>query len=329
VRHQSVERAQENFRAAVHHSSPTLGITFSTQVFPGEGTRLGSLGALAQRRASTLSLAQGLPPGQAHDTATRIPILCEVFVNIRERIAETEREFPRLFSGAQETPFGILFYNKDNKESHDSNHAVIYPERIGDLSAVLGEIREFYASRGISPRVYQTFSDGYFKAHQDVFSECGFRVEVYGSTRLFLLQAENQIRCGDRLEVKLVTEWDERIATDIFRPDGDTFTPTVICNSMRSKDYYCFAGYLNDEAVSTASVYVSPYGIARLDSVETAAHQRGKGYSREVMRYVIEYYNKYINAPFYLWPANATAERIYTEAGFRYLFEMEAASAWI
>ena len=44
--------------------------------------------------------------------------------------------FPKIFTKAEERDYGILFYNTENKDSFDSNHAVIYRERIQNLQAV-------------------------------------------------------------------------------------------------------------------------------------------------------------------------------------------------
>ena len=41
--------------------------------------------------------------------------------------------FPKIFTKYEERDYGILFYNTENKDSFDSNHAVIYRERIQNL----------------------------------------------------------------------------------------------------------------------------------------------------------------------------------------------------
>lgn len=55
----------------------------------------------------------------------------------KQNIIREEDEFPKLFADYVETDYGILFFNEANKDSYDSNHAVIYPERITDLAGVL------------------------------------------------------------------------------------------------------------------------------------------------------------------------------------------------
>ena len=56
---------------------------------------------------------------------------------------------PREFTHAIERPWGTLFLNEENPDSYDSNHALLYRNRVKDLSAVLDEISDFYLIRGI------------------------------------------------------------------------------------------------------------------------------------------------------------------------------------
>lgn len=248
-------------------------------------------------------------------------------MTFKQKIMNTEREFPSIFTNRVEKDYGILYFNENNKISHDSNHAVLFNEKITDLEYVLLDIRMFYQSKCIEPRIYLMYEGTQPNYDQKIFEKCGFEITKLGLDRFFVLSEENQIINNKKVEVRLLREWDERIAEDIYLPDHDSFTPIVIQNSMKNPDYYCFAGYVNHKVVSTASFYISLDGIARLDSVETAIGERGKGYSREVIRYLVEYYKEHFKVPFYLWPANSTAEKIYSEAGFRLLFEAEAAVA--
>ena len=58
-----------------------------------------------------------------------------------------------------ERDYGILFYNTENKDSFDSNHAVIYRERIQNLQALLLDIAEFYKAKGRRSIIYQSMLD--------------------------------------------------------------------------------------------------------------------------------------------------------------------------
>ena len=67
--------------------------------------------------------------------------------------------FPKIFTDYEERSYGILFYNEDNKDSFDSNHAVIYRDKTEDLPGVLSDIVRFYSSKGTRPIIYQSMLD--------------------------------------------------------------------------------------------------------------------------------------------------------------------------
>lgn len=66
--------------------------------------------------------------------------------------------FPKIFTKYEERDYGILFYNTENKDSFDSNHAVIYRERIQNLQ-VISDIADFYKAKGRRPIIYQSMLD--------------------------------------------------------------------------------------------------------------------------------------------------------------------------
>lgn len=45
--------------------------------------------------------------------------------------------------------YGLLFYNENNKSSHDNNHAILYADKLGDLDTILEEIKSVY-TKGLS-----------------------------------------------------------------------------------------------------------------------------------------------------------------------------------
>ena len=106
-------------------------------------------------------------------------------------IRREENEFPKIFTQYKETQYGILFYNEENKESHDSNHAVLYPERIDNLSVVLRNIASFYKEKAIVPSIYHPFVKGYFEENEKTFTECGFKITHEESHRVSLLSEKS------------------------------------------------------------------------------------------------------------------------------------------
>lgn len=238
-------------------------------------------------------------------------------MNIKSNIIMTELEFPKVFTHFICKDYGLLFYNENNKSSHDSNHAILYAYKLDNLDIVLNEIKEFYLQKGITPRIYHPFVDGFLKQNKQFFINHKYNIEIYDDCQYMLLTDVNKISVPKRLTIKQVRQWDERIASQIFLPNNKEYSINVIKESIKNENYHLFVGFLDDIAVTVASLYYSDYGCVRLDDVETTISYRNNGYSRELISHLIEYHKRISDAVFYLWSENPTAQRIYMEAGFK------------
>ena len=95
--------------------------------------------------------------------------------------------FPKIFTNFEERDYGILFYNSENKDSFDSNHAVIYRERIQNLQAVLLDIAEFYKAKGSRPIIYQSMlDDNWFDEIKDELAAVGYKSWTENQEFMFL-----------------------------------------------------------------------------------------------------------------------------------------------
>ena len=109
--------------------------------------------------------------------------------------------FPKIFTKYEERDYGILFYNTENKDSFDSNHAVIYKDKIQDLQQVLADIVRFYKTKGIRPIIYQSMLD------DNWFDEIkgGFRHIIL--TFACLMEQRSGIAiCGSVIMTRLILE---------------------------------------------------------------------------------------------------------------------------
>lgn len=246
---------------------------------------------------------------------------------LRDIIIKKELEFPETFANKVEEDFGVLFFSESNPLSHDSNHAVIYPERVKKLDEVLAKIAAFYTSKGLQPRIYQAYIDSYLMDNAATFRKNSWDVQIYGQIPFMVLKEKNEIRNDSRLNIVRVSKWDDRIAEDILIPNGSLYEMDVLKQRLKNPNVEVFAGYMGSRAVSIASVDYVDDKIARMDSAETAEELRGRGFARELISFVVEYHKKNHKRPLYLWPLNKTAEKIFYEAGFRTEFTAEAASA--
>lgn len=248
--------------------------------------------------------------------------------NAREIILREENEFPKLFTSFAERDYGILYYNTDEKDSYDSNHSIILPNKITDLGAVLEDIKHFYAELGYKETsIYHPFVPKYFTNNLFIFEKHGFSVHIEESRRMMILIEENMLARYNRLRIERLSEWDERILTDILAPDGKNYEQSVLKNSLRHPNFYLFVGYISDKAVVEVNFHVSQHGCTRFDHIVTAPDERGKGYAREIMCYVSNFCRENRFPLCYQWPDNGTSERITTQAGFRYMFDIESGYA--
>lgn len=240
-------------------------------------------------------------------------------------IKREENEFPKRFASYVEKDYGILFYMEDNKDSYDGNHACIYPEEIDDLGAVLDDIAEFYAKLGMRASIYHPYVKDYFKDNEEILKAHGYTYTQEEDHRVMLLTAENQIDAPKRLDIRVLNEWDERVATDILIPSGEPWEVEVTKRRTKEEGAYLFVGYLDGQAVVYTDIHKSDYDNTRFDYIVTAKEHRGKGYASELLSFVVEYCKE--NAFPMCWQWAGPSEHICYQAGFRENFTMEAGFA--
>jgi len=239
-----------------------------------------------------------------------------------------EDMFPKAFTNFIEKDFGMLFYNEENKNSYDSNHGLIYKSKVTDLGSVLDYITEFYAKKNIHPNIYQATEDeGYFTENEAIFKEHGYDIWTEGPNNFMLLTAENIIKSSNELDIRLITEWDESIATDICIPSGESHEIEVIKNSIKSTNHRVFVGYSEGKAAAITYFHISEYDCCRFEFIIVSKECRNKGYGRELLSYATDFCRENNLKNCFQWPAHKTSERICYEAGFRHLFSAEAGRA--
>ncbi|MDR2505575.1 MAG: GNAT family N-acetyltransferase [Oscillospiraceae bacterium] len=245
---------------------------------------------------------------------------------LRQTILREEEEFPKLLANYEERDWGILFYNVDEPESNDSNHAVIYPTKIADIETVLCEIKAFYLGKGLIPRVYQPFVQGCFTERKAILNKSGFNVRAF-SNEFFLLSDENSIRIEPRLDVRRITEWDERVASDVYVPANEAYGVEPEKRSIKNKNYYLFAGFIADEMAAVVSFHSSELGCTRFDYILTSPKYRAKGYGKELLGFAVDYCKENHFPNCFTWFANPRSAKNGYEAGFRSLFTVETGEA--
>lgn len=243
-----------------------------------------------------------------------------------EKIYREEDLFPREITFWEEREYGFLFYNEGNKDSYDSNHAVIFKNRISDLNYVLDDIVKFYIEKGIKPVIYQSVSDeGYFEDVKNILSYHGF--ESWSETQKYMLLSEqNAITPNPEIIVEKVSEWQEEYGTEIFEKAGEPWEIAVAKKSLDNRNTLFFVANYNGKPVGMTYAHTRD-DVCRVDYLLVSKEHRNIGAGRALINSLAQYckVNQIENC--FLWTDGETAERIYYEAGFRHADTKQAGRA--
>ncbi len=223
--------------------------------------------------------------------------------------------FPKIFTEYEEREYGILFYNTENKDSFDSNHAVIYKDRIHDLRQVLTDITEFYKKKGRRPIIYQSMlDDNWFDEIKEELTAAGFKSWI--EEQEYMLQSErNAIIPNPEISVKRVLEWSDEIE-NVFVEAEEPWEIMVAKKTLAYPKTWMFAAYLNGKAIGLLYGHISERAC-RVDYLLVSKKHRKTGAGRALFSTYVEWCRQNGIYNVYIWPDGDTPKRIYEEGGYR------------
>lgn len=243
-----------------------------------------------------------------------------------EKMYKEEDLFPKEITFWEEREYGFLFYNEGNKNSYDSNHALIFKNKISDLGQVINDIIKFYIKKGIRPVIYQSISDdGYFEDIKNILSDYGFK-SWSELQRYMVLSEPNTIIPNTEITVRKISEWQEEYGPEIFDKAGEPWEIAVAKKALDNSNTLFFVAYYNGKPVGMTYAHVHD-DVCRGDYLLVSKECRGIGVGRALINSFVEYckVNQIENC--FLWPAGETAEKIFYEAGFRHVDTKQAGRA--
>ena len=196
-----------------------------------------------------------------------------------EKLYREEDLFPREFTTYAEREYGLLFYDEKNKCSYDSNHAIIFKDRVSDISKVLDDITRFYQRKGIQPTIYQSISDeGYFESIREELAFYGY--DVYGEENRYMVFLEEcKILPNPHIEVRKIEKWEEAFQTDIFEAAGEPWEAGVAKMALEKDNTLFFVAYIEGCPVGMTHAHRRD-GVCRVDYLLVATEHRKKGVGR-------------------------------------------------
>lgn len=223
--------------------------------------------------------------------------------------------FLKLFTKSEERPYGILFYNPDNRDSYDSNHAVIYKDKIDDLPAVLEDIHTFYKEKGSNAIIYQSMlDDAYFEEIKKELFSAGYKSWTEEQKYMLPLD-ENKLTPPENISVRRATSWSDDLR-QVFIEAEEPWEIPVLEKSIQNENYWCFAASVEGKTVGVLYGHISEKAC-RVDYLLVSKKYRGIGVGTAL-------FNEYVNWAHsngikndYIWPDGEIPEKIYTKAGYR------------
>ena len=131
-----------------------------------------------------------------------------------------------------------------------------------------------------------------------------------------------------QLNIRRITEWDERIAAHVYIPAGEECGIEPEKRNLKNPNYYLFAGFAGDDMVSVLSLHTSLHGCTRFDYILTAPSHRGKGYAKEMQLFATDFCRKHALPHCFTWYASPYSAKIGYASGFRQAFAVETGSAF-
>ncbi len=241
------------------------------------------------------------------------------------RMLDTELRFPQRFTNMTQKNYGMLFWNEGNKASHDSNHAVI-TDHLGP-EASLRDIEFFYKTKGIKPRIYQSFRSNELQKLSPALEHHGFTIEI-NEDQFFVHDHEGTLMPVPNLRIERLKSLNIDVMETIAIEFGGDWTIKVVERHLLHPSYHLLGGFVDGELASLASVSVFA-GYSRVDDVYTRDKFRGKGFAGGMIHYLVNYHRQLSDNHLYLYSANPAAIRIYEKGGFSRLpQDFQCWTAW-
>ena len=234
------------------------------------------------------------------------------------RFYREEDLFPREFTNMTERPWGFLFHNEKNRDSYDSNHALLLRDRVSDLVQTLQEITDFYRARGLHPVIYQSIlDDGWFGEIAPVLDAAGYRSWLEEQTYMALTEP-SRIVPPEGVEVRREERWQDAFAQGIFLAAGEPWEIPVVQRQLRNPGTRFFAAWVQGQPVGMIYGHVNDENVCRIDYLLVAPGHRGRGVGRALSHAFVQHCRE-TGVDCVLWPDGDTPRRIYEDAGFRYV----------
>lgn len=247
-----------------------------------------------------------------------------------KRLLEHNAGYFGIISNREDRAWGTLFWNPDNPEHHDSNHAQDINVTAGKVADTIAEIEDFYRSRGLIPRIY---CDQFTKPPGlvEYLAEQGYQIQedIFTVMLWDSLPVEPPLRPG--ITVEKVEEHNRAEAQIIVTGEQAWGTPemieTVFAREFANPDVQYYLVRVNGTPAATGYLFYQG-SLARVENFRTLSEFRRQGCAIALMQHMQQEFTRRGGEGLYLLVDNDIARKLYLQSGFQDIGEVRNIVAW-
>lgn len=247
---------------------------------------------------------------------------------VEKNIEALDIAYVSSFANKIERSWGYLFYNENQPDYYDANHAHISAYE-GDFEKIIKEVITFYEKKNIIPRFYLSNYEGQ-EGFVDSLKQKGFGFEEFESP-IQLWKRKINIEPNSLVTFEKVTTKNMQEAINIecqIQELGGSIREKAFKEEF-SQD--CYVHYLlryNGIPCSTACVFLFEQDT-RLESVATIEDYRGKGLIGQLIHHIQEDMIKKKVERFWVLPISERVEKVYKKSGFDTILTVKVGHAFM
>lgn len=234
------------------------------------------------------------------------------------------------FSTRIDTSWGALFYNENQPNYYDANHAHI-SDASYDPKSVIEEVKDFYMSKNIIPRFYIYNLD----VQQDLLSLLKSNNFSYEELISPVQLWDNQIIKVEKKKLTTIEKVTEKnyeealeIESSIKEFGGKDIMQKVFEEQFNHPAFTHYLLRYDGKPCSTACIFEQDHQ-ARLESVATLESYRGKGFVGELIQFIQKEIKNRGIQKLWVFPINENIEKVYQKYGFQTVEKLTTGHAFL
>ena len=235
-------------------------------------------------------------------------------------VEASDMAYKRVFARMEQRPWGYLFWNEENPNHYDANHAHLsgkLPTSEQDAERIAAEVVDFFASKSIIPRFYLYQTEG-AQLLLDVLAKHGFRTESLPSV-VQLWQgelAEAAHNPGVRIERVTDENYEDCLLVEsVPELGGRQIREKSFALEFAHPAFSHFLLRVGGEPASTLCL-LQEGSVFRIENVATLPAYRGRGLVGHLIRHAQEQFLQSGGTRLWVSPINERVEKVYSRYGF-------------